>query len=85
MRPNFQSLTLGVYLPLPRTAHVVLLWALPPHGSYLSQGFPAVAWVLHEPGYPLLVLELMALKPPFSFSLSSLRAVKEARALLVMS
>ena len=39
----------------------------PPHGSYLSQGFPVVAWVLHELGYSLLVLGLMALKPPFSF------------------
>jgi len=46
--------------------HVVLPWAWPPHGSYLSQGFLAVARVLHESGYPLLVLELMALKPPFS-------------------
>jgi len=25
-----------------------------------------MAWILHESGYPLLVLELMALKPPFS-------------------
>ena len=40
--------------------------AWPPHGSYLSQGFSAVVWVFHESGYPLLVLELMALKPPFS-------------------
>ena len=49
--------------------HVVLPWAWPPHGPYLSQGFPAVVWVLHESGYPLLVLELMAWKPPFSSSL----------------
>ena len=41
--------------------HVVLPWARPPHGSYLSQGFPVVVWVLHESGYPPLVLELMAL------------------------
>ena len=33
-------------------------WAWPSHGSYLSQGLPTVAWVLHESGYPLLVLEL---------------------------
>ena len=46
--------------------HVVLPWSWPPHGSYLSQGFSAVVWVLHKSGYPLLVLELMALKPPFS-------------------
>jgi len=38
--------------------HVVLPWAWPSHGSYLSQGLPAVAWVLHESSYPLLVLEL---------------------------
>jgi len=47
-----------VYLPFSRTMHVVLPWAWPSHGSYLSQGLPAVAWVLHESGYPLLVLEL---------------------------
>jgi len=35
-------------------------FSLPSHGSYLSQGLPAVAWVLHESGYPLLVLELWA-------------------------
>jgi len=46
--------------------HVVLPWLWPSHGSYLSQGLPVVAWVLHESGYPLLVLELMALRPPFS-------------------
>jgi len=46
--------------------HVVLPWSWPSHGSYLSQGLPAVVWILHESGYPLLVLELMALKPPFS-------------------
>ena len=38
--------------------HVVLPWAWPSHGSYLSQGLPAVASVLRESGYPLLVLEL---------------------------
>ncbi len=50
-----------------RTMHVVLPWSWPSHGSYLSQGLPAVAGVLHESGYPLLVLELMALMPSFSF------------------
>jgi len=49
---------LGVYLPFSRTMHVVLPWAWPSHGSYLSQGLPAVALVLHMSGYSLLVLNL---------------------------
>jgi len=32
--------------------HVVLPWSWPSHGSYLSQGLPAVAWILHESGLP---------------------------------
>ena len=48
----------GVDLPFPRTMHMVLPWLWPFHGSYLFQGLPAVAWVLHESGYPLLVLDL---------------------------
>ena len=51
----------GVYLPFPRTTHVVLPWSWPSHGSYLYQGPPVVAWILHESRYPLLVLELVAL------------------------
>jgi len=43
--------------------HVVLPWSWPSHGLYLYQGLPAVGWILHESGYPLLVLELMPLKP----------------------
>jgi len=62
--PQTRVTRLGVYLPFSRTMHVVLPWSWPSHGSYLSQGLPAVAWVLHESGYPLLVLELMALRPP---------------------
>jgi len=56
----------GAHLPCSRTMHVVLPWSWPSHGSYVSQGLPAVAWVLHESGCPLPVLELMAFKPPFS-------------------
>jgi len=56
--PTSSHSPLGVDLPFSRTVHVVLPWAWPPHGSYLSQGFPAVAWVLHELGYSLLVLGL---------------------------
>ena len=67
MRSKLESLALGVYLPFSRTTHVVLPWSWPSVGSFLSQGLPAVAWILHESGYPLLVLELMALRPPFSF------------------
>ena len=67
MRSRIESLALGVYLPFSRAMHVVLPWSWPSHGSYLSQGLPAVAWTLHESSYPLLVLELMALRPPFSF------------------
>ena len=33
-----------------RTTHVVLPWSWPSHGSYLSQGLPAVVWILHESG-----------------------------------
>jgi len=33
-------------------------WLWPSHRSYLFQGLPAVAWVLHELGYPLPVLDL---------------------------
>ena len=66
MRPRLESLAMGVYLPFSCAMHVVLPWSWPSHGSYLSQGLPAVAWTLHESGYPLLVLELMALRPPFS-------------------
>ena len=42
----------GVYLPFSRIMHVVLPWSWPSHGSYLSQGLPAVAWILHESGLP---------------------------------
>ena len=33
-------------------------WLSPSHGSYLFQGLPAVAWILHELGHPFLVLDL---------------------------
>ena len=32
--------------------HVVLPWSWPSHGPYLSQGLPAVAWILHKSGLP---------------------------------
>ena len=68
--------------------------------SYHARGSPldvAPSWVVSVPGFPsggvgtsrvrLLPTSTgtVALKPPFSFSLSSFWAVKEARALLVMS
>ena len=40
------------------TMHIVLPWTWPSHGSYLPQSLQVVAWVLHESGYLLLVLEL---------------------------
>ena len=43
---------LGVHLPFSRIIHVVLPWSWPSHGSYLYQGLPAVAWILHESGLP---------------------------------
>jgi len=52
MHPNHWLLALGVYLPFSRTMHVVLPWSWPSRGSYLYQGFPAMAWVLHESGLP---------------------------------
>ena len=42
----------GVYLPFSRIIHVVLPWSWPSHGLYLSQGLPAVVWILHESGLP---------------------------------
>jgi len=48
----------GVYLPFSRAMQVVLPWLWPSHGSYLFQGLPAVAWIFHELGHPLLVLDL---------------------------
>jgi len=68
---------LGANPRFPITSHS-------PWGSYLSQGLPAVAWVLHESGYPLLVLELMALKPPF-FSLYYCSVWSRLEASLAMS
>ena len=45
--------------------HVVLPWSWPSHGSYLSQGLQQWCGYFTSQVYPLLVLELMALKPPF--------------------
>jgi len=45
--------------------HVVLPWSWPSHGSYLSRVSQQWRGYFTSQVYPLLVLELMALKPPF--------------------
>jgi len=55
-----------IYLLLvPRT------WFVPERGPLMGRicprGLPEVTWVLHKLGCSVLVLELMALKPPSSF------------------
>ena len=46
-----------------------LHWSWPSHGSYLSQGLPAVAWILHESGLPPNGTRTYGLEATFLFSL----------------
>ena len=64
--------------------HVVLPWSWPSHGSYLFQGPPAVAWILHELGLPPTGTIIYGLEATFLFSLLLFWTVK-ARSLLAMS
>ena len=49
--------------------HVVLPWLWPSHGSYLSQGLTAVAWILHESGLPPTGTRTYGLEAIFLLSL----------------
>ena len=55
-----------MYLPSSRTTHMVLPWAWPSHGSYLSQGSPRGGVGTSRVGLPPTDTRTMALKPPFS-------------------